>query len=379
MKRMMMAATATSATTPSSMSFIRTRTRRLPRRRPPQKRVHHETNCRRRGRARAVPGATRAPPPEPSLDRSQLVNRDVIARRTGKRLGRIAALSCDPATLSVVSMSVKSGTLLLDTVAPREIALRSLRQLGDVALVDEDLNNPVGGPPNMDAPSSSSSSTVLVDMSVVTEDAEYMGRVRDFKFNPEDGRIQALITDEVGWLPPSVQLPANLVSTYLIDASEVVQVGDDRIIVAAGAQGTARQLSVGLFGQLSPSSPGGQRQRARDPERRRGGWYDEEEDLEEFDVRGRGRLPEPSSVQFPRADAGRPEGIPIVAPPPPYRRRDADGGLGEAPPPSRAKRFDEWVERDDRREGALADGWRRAEPRASAMYSSDDIEDEDRL
>ena len=315
----------------------------------------------------------------PSLSRSQVVSKDVIARTTGRKLGKIVQLSCDADTLEVISLNVqKSGTLLIDKVEPRDILLSELRQLGDVALVEtEDVVETKALWGNI-VPTS------LINMSVVTEDAEYVGKVRDFRFNPQDGRIQSLITDEVGWLLPVV-LPENCVSTYLIDVSEVVQVGQDRIIILAGAEKRLKQLSVGIFGQMSLASPVWEKEQVygmNEKERMDYDYMMQDKERQQMysnsysgQLQRRWELPEPSMQYAPsrtrqqqqqqqQQKRREPTGIPIVSPPPPYRRRDADGGFGERPPIRQQQRqqqsyrdsrdppsipFDEWVDQSETR------------------------------
>ena len=79
--------------------------------------------------------------------------------------------------------------------------------------------------------------STIVGCDVVTERGTYIGRVRDFEFDPEDGLVQRLIVDALG-LPV---VPEEVVSTYAIDVSEILSSGADRIIVAEGA--AAEQLS----------------------------------------------------------------------------------------------------------------------------------------
>ena len=317
----------------------------------------------------------------PSLRRSQIVDKDVIARRSGKRLGRVATLLCAPpasdgAPLRVCSLAVTRGAPLLDTVEPREVALTRLRQLGDVALVEDgaDMPSSSGAPPSSSFSFSSSNAASfpsasaaanattedLVGKAVVTEGAEYIGRVRDLFFDPEDGRVQALVADELDWLPRTVLPPENVVSTYRIDAGEVLAVAPDRVIVAAGAERRIETLSIGILKQIAGLSQPSQQQQQREAQQRRQreqdaaaerGYYDYQQDEyvdEDISVAGRNaarRQARAPAMNDERDVPAKRAGIPIVSgAPPPYRRRDADGGLGERPEPRPV--FDEWVERD---------------------------------
>ena len=58
----------------------------------------------------------------------------------------------------------------------------------------------------------------MVGKDVVTESGQFIGRVRDFEFDPEDGAIARLIVD--AWGVPTV--PEGVVSTYAVDVAEIL-------------------------------------------------------------------------------------------------------------------------------------------------------------
>ncbi|MBD2149526.1 PRC-barrel domain-containing protein [Pseudanabaena sp. FACHB-1277] len=88
--------------------------------------------------------------------------------------------------------------------------------------------------------------TTLINNEVVTESGEPLGKVRDFKFDPETGELLFLIIASVG----NPIIPATLVSTYELDVNEIIAVGRDRIIVTEGMEDRMTQLSKGLLERL---------------------------------------------------------------------------------------------------------------------------------
>jgi len=88
--------------------------------------------------------------------------------------------------------------------------------------------------------------TPLVNNEVVTESGEPLGKVRDFKFDPETGDLAFLIVASIG----NPIIPASLISTYELDVNEIIAVGRDRIIVTEGMEDRMTQLSKGLLERL---------------------------------------------------------------------------------------------------------------------------------
>jgi sporulation protein YlmC with PRC-barrel domain len=115
--------------------------------------------------------------------------------------------------------------------------ISSIRQAGDVILVeDEDALDTV----DIDAYSS------LINSEVITETGEPLGRVRDFQFSLEDGKVASIVIASLG-IP---QIPDQVLSTYEISMEEVISSGPNRLIVFEGAEDRLRQLTVGLLERL---------------------------------------------------------------------------------------------------------------------------------
>lgn len=91
----------------------------------------------------------------------------------------------------------------------------------------------------------------LVGADVVTETGEFLGKARDYEFSPDDGVIARMHFDAFGL--PSV--PGSFVSTYALPVKEVVASSTERIIVKAGAEARAKQLTMSFLQRLSLADP----------------------------------------------------------------------------------------------------------------------------
>lgn len=166
--------------------------------------------------------------------RSDLLGTLVVTRDTGKKLGVVSQLWVDVDQREVVALSLRPN-LLYGT--PQPMLLSSIRQLGDVILVDnEDVIE------DMDVETYSS----LINCEVITETGELLGKVRGFKFDVDTGSLTSIVIASLG-VP---LIPDQVVSTYEISIEEVVSSGPDRLIVFEGAEERIIQLSVGVLERL---------------------------------------------------------------------------------------------------------------------------------
>jgi sporulation protein YlmC with PRC-barrel domain len=381
---------------------------------PPPPRGAARTNGPPAARARAAP-APRAPPRSASaaeedervlLSRSQLLSKNVITRTSGANLGVVtqaraaarrtraggprsaAAALRRPAPNKPSPLRQRPTphtpaarpprpqlwvdvgaweVLALDVRAPGALGgardavlLPSLRQVGDVLLVhDERALAPAWAP---------TGALPVVGTDLVTQAGAYLGRVRDFEFDPEDGSVTSLLFDAFG-LP---LLPEEALSVYALPIGEVVSAGAERIVVRAGAEARLRQLSASLlqrWGLLEP--PWEEALRAAEQEdaygrrerydsrydgryERYGGRYDgagvasssygyEEQQgayrdgaarPRRADARAGAREGESARARRREEEERAPqpsrEGIPLLRRAAPYERRDADGRYGDA-------------------------------------------------
>jgi len=166
--------------------------------------------------------------------RSDLLGTLVVTRDTGKKLGVVSQLWVDIDQREVVALSLRPN-LLYGT--PQPMFLSSIRQIGDVILVDDE--NAIE---DIDVESYNN----LINCEVITETGVLIGKVRGFKFDVDDGRLTALNIASLG-LP---LIPDQVVSTYELSVDEIVSSGPDRLIVFEGAEERLVQLTVGVLERI---------------------------------------------------------------------------------------------------------------------------------
>jgi sporulation protein YlmC with PRC-barrel domain len=166
--------------------------------------------------------------------RSDLLGTQVITRTTGKRLGVVSQLWVDVDHKDVVALSIRPS-LFYGT--PQPMMLSSIRQIGDVILVDdEDVIEDV----DLEIYSN------LIGCEVITETGELLGKVRGFRFDVDSGKLDTITIASLG-LP---LIPDQVVSTYELSIDEVVSSGPDRLIVFEGSEDRMSQLTVGVLERL---------------------------------------------------------------------------------------------------------------------------------
>jgi sporulation protein YlmC with PRC-barrel domain len=182
--------------------------------------------------------------------RNEFINTQVITRNTGKKLGVVKEILVDIDQRELVALGLRDNILALSGM-PQYLYLNSICQTGDVVLVeDENVFEIV----DIDA------YTSLINSEVITETGEPLGRVRDFQFNLENGKVSSIIIASLGY----PQIPEQLISTYELSMEEVISSGPNRLIVFEGAEERLTQLSVGLLERLGIGRPA---------------WEKEEEDM----------------------------------------------------------------------------------------------------
>jgi sporulation protein YlmC with PRC-barrel domain len=182
--------------------------------------------------------------------RNEFINTQVITRNTGKKLGVVKEILVDIDQRELVALGLRDNILALSGM-PQYLYLNSICQTGDVVLVeDENVFEIV----DIDA------YTPLINSEVITETGEPLGRVRDFQFNLENGKVSSIIIASLGY----PQIPEQLISTYELSMEEVISSGPNRLIVFEGAEERLTQLSVGLLERLGIGRPA---------------WEKEEEDM----------------------------------------------------------------------------------------------------
>ncbi|PSB05259.1 PRC-barrel domain-containing protein [Merismopedia glauca] len=173
--------------------------------------------------------------------RADIINTQVITNDNAKRLGVVKDLLVDIDRREVVALGLRDNLLSVAGM-PRYMVVESIRQWGDVILVDnEDAIEDI----DVDAYSS------LINSEVITETGEMLGKVRGFKFDVETGKLTSIIIATLG-LP---QIPDRVLSTYELSIEEVVSSGPNRLIVFEGAEERLMQLTVGFLERIGIGKP----------------------------------------------------------------------------------------------------------------------------
>lgn len=173
--------------------------------------------------------------------RSEFINTKVIANDSAKQLGVVKELLVDIDRREVVALGLRDSIFSL-TGMPKYMYLQVIEKVGDVVLVPHD---DVIEDVDVEAYSK------LIGCEVITENGELLGRVRDFIFNLEDGRVASLVIASIG-LP---QIPEQAISTYELQVEEIVSSGPNRIIVFEGCEERLTQLTVGLLERFGIGRP----------------------------------------------------------------------------------------------------------------------------
>ena len=171
--------------------------------------------------------------------RSELLGTQVITRDNGKRLGVVSQLWVDVDSRDVVALGIRESMISGVLANTQDIMLLSnVRQIGDVILVDDD--DVIEEDFNAEAYS------ILINSEVITETGELLGKVRGFKFNMTNGKVESIIIASLG-IP---LIPDQVISTYELSIEEVVSSGPDRLIVFEGAEEKMVQMTVGMLERL---------------------------------------------------------------------------------------------------------------------------------
>jgi sporulation protein YlmC with PRC-barrel domain len=163
----------------------------------------------------------------------------VITTDTGRRLGVVGEVVVDIDRREVVALGLRDNPLTRFLPGlPKWMPLESIKQVGDVILVD-----------SLDSLSENFSPErygKVINCQVITESGQLLGRVLGFSFDIETGDLISLVMGAVG-VP---LLGEGVLSTWEIPVEEIVSSGTDRIIVYEGAEEKLKQLSSGLLEKL---------------------------------------------------------------------------------------------------------------------------------
>jgi sporulation protein YlmC with PRC-barrel domain len=163
--------------------------------------------------------------------RADFLGTQVITRDTGRKLGVVSQLWVDVDRQEVVALSLRQN-LFYGT--PQPMMLDSIRQIGDVILVDNE---------NVIEDVDVERYTSLINCEVITETGQLLGKVRGYKFDIDSGKLETLVVASLGF----PLIPDQVVSTFELAMSEVVSSGPDRLIVYEGAEERLVQVTVGFL------------------------------------------------------------------------------------------------------------------------------------
>ncbi len=171
--------------------------------------------------------------------RSELMGTQVITTDTGRRLGVVGEVVVDIDRREVVALGLRDNPLTRFLPGlPKWMPLESIKQVGDVILVDSLDSLSEGFSPERYGK--------VINCQVITESGQLLGRVLGFSFDIETGDLISLVMGAVG-VP---LLGEGVLSTWEILVEEIVSSGTDRIIVYEGAEEKLNQLSSGLLEKL---------------------------------------------------------------------------------------------------------------------------------
>ena len=163
----------------------------------------------------------------------------VITRDSGRRLGVVGEVVVDIDRREVVALGLRDNPLTRFLPGlPRWMPLESIRQVGDVILVDSaDSLSETFNPERY---------SKVINCQVITESGVTLGRVLGFSFDIETGDLSTLVIGALG-VP---LLGEGVLSTWELEVGEIVSSGTDRIIVYEGAEEKLKQLGTGLLEKL---------------------------------------------------------------------------------------------------------------------------------
>ena len=174
--------------------------------------------------------------------RAAVLGLQVFSKRSAVRLGIVTQIWLDVDQRRVVGMTVAERFVPGTPIGIGDTFFMSLDNIDllgpDAILVDDESI--------LEDILVTERYTTLINNEVVTESGELLGKVRDFKFDPETGDLMFLIVASVG----NPIIPASLISTYEIDVNEIIAVGRDRIIVTEGMEDRMTQITKGLLERL---------------------------------------------------------------------------------------------------------------------------------
>jgi uncharacterized protein YrrD len=157
----------------------------------------------------------------------------VVTMAEGKRIGKVDDVLIDPDGKGVAWFRVHSGGILGGD--RWWVSARAVHGMGEDAVTiksEADVLAPADAP---EAEAMVKARRTIIGSKVVTENGEQLGEVRDYEFAPDTFALTYL------FVPPSMNLFGQLLT---IAADRVLMIGEDAILVSAGALQSAEAVGV---------------------------------------------------------------------------------------------------------------------------------------
>lgn len=180
------------------------------------------------------------------LRKSDLEDKLLITRNSGRKFGSLGEAWVDPRRLWVALFDVVDSGLVpaLGSITTGKrrggVYVKSLREVGDVVLIQNDQDFCPEARVNRQG------LTLLSGLKIKMETGELLGKVRDFVFDPNNGRIERLVFDGLG-LP---YLPIGLVDEFAVDVREITRIVIPEGVIYVRTSAQYMQITSGKFNFL---------------------------------------------------------------------------------------------------------------------------------
>ena len=249
------------------------------------------------------------------LRKSDLENKLLITRTTGRQFGTVGEAWVEPRRLYVQSFDViQKKTLSLSSEKRGSVALKYIREVGDVVLIheDRDLTTSV-----LEA---DRRQIILPGVKLIQDNGTVIGRCVDFVFDPQTGRIVKLIFHTVNL----AFAKGEWFDQYAINVQEISRIVLSQRVIYLRNEATWKKVGVGEYQFLANLVPSFSQEVATDDSR----WLEQSDLQSQYQT-----LLEESRRQ--QAD---------------YSARYGTSRRSAARPPREKVRIDDWIKKEAREE-----------------------------
>lgn len=269
--------------------------------------------------------------PSPSrrfLRKSDLQEKLLITRTTGRQFGSIGEAWVEPRRLYVQSFDVVVKSQIIRSEVRGSVSLQNIREVGDVVLIDSERDF------NSEGPYDQFKLMNVSGLKLVSENGTVIGRCVDFVFEPQTGRIVKLVFHTVN-LPFANK---NWFDQYAVSVQHISRIVLSERIIYLKPSSSWNKVMVGEYQFLANLIPSfdlnSEDEESRETERSEGGFSDLQSQYEKLLEESR-RQQEAYSKRYGSA----------AALPEPQRRT-----VQRRPPSPSKVRMDEYLVKDERRE-----------------------------